>query len=245
MAAGGSEFCLTSVVHYLTARAQSGALAARFVAVVVRRSPMAGIVAADSGLAEPTDLSGRRVGGPSGSKLVAEYQASLAHLGLRPSVVVPVPYAEAPAALGRGDVDVVPDFADLVPRTRRQAGVDVRAVRLPLDVYASGLVGGDDVAGELVDRMVDAVRAALQHQRAEPRAGLEELRRRYPEADPADAVEGWRLVEPNMFAGAEPGAMDAATWGRTIDFLSGAHRFPVVVPDSVFRPELAVVGGSR
>ena len=61
MAAGGADFTLTSVTHYLTARAQAGPsgrgsgladgrLAARFVSVVVRRSPMSGFVPADSPL---------------------------------------------------------------------------------------------------------------------------------------------------------------------------------------------------
>ncbi|MFP5376986.1 MAG: ABC transporter substrate-binding protein, partial [Acidimicrobiia bacterium] len=50
VAAGRSDFCLTSVTHFLAARATSGPLGARFAAVVVQRSPMAGIVAARSGL---------------------------------------------------------------------------------------------------------------------------------------------------------------------------------------------------
>ena len=36
VAAGGSDFCLTSVTHYMRARAQSGDLAARYVAIVVQ-----------------------------------------------------------------------------------------------------------------------------------------------------------------------------------------------------------------
>ena len=245
VAAGGSEFCLTSVVHYLGARARSGPLAARFVAVVVQRSPMAGIVAADSGLTEPAHLSGRRLGGPAESKLVAEFQASLEFLGLAPSVLVPTDYGSAPAALGRGDVDVVPDFADLVPRTRRQAGVDVRAVPLALDVYASGLVAADDLPAELAGRMVAALVAALEHQRADPRAGLPELRRRYPEADPAEALEGWALVEPNVFGGPAPGSMDPGRWESTLSFLSRAHGLPPVEPETVYRTEPAALARHR
>ena len=36
VAAGGSDYCLTSVTHYLRARAQSGAVAARYVATTVQ-----------------------------------------------------------------------------------------------------------------------------------------------------------------------------------------------------------------
>ncbi len=245
MAAGGSDFCLTSVVHYLTARAQSGPLAARFVAVVVQRSPMAGIVAADSTLLEPADLSGRRLGGPADSRLVAEYQAGLRHLGLAPSVLVPTDYGTAPAALGRGEVDVVADFVDLVPRTRRQAGVDVRAVPLPLDVYASGLVAADRLPDDLVHRMSSAVAAALQHQRHDPLAGLAELGRRYPGSDPDEALEGWGLAEPNIFTGVRPGTMEGARWEATLAFLADAHHFPPLEPETVYRPEMAGVAGRR
>ena len=245
MAAGGSDFCLTSVVHFLTARAQSGPLAARFAAVVVQRSPMAGIVAARSELNEAADLAGRRLGGPSVSKLVSEFQASLDHLGIPRAVHVPIDYAAAPPALGRGDIDVVPDFADLVPRTRRQAGVDVRAVPLGVEVYASGLVAGDHVEADVVARMTLALCAALENQRADPRAGLPELRRRYPEADPAEALEGWALVEPNVFTGVEPGSMDPGRWASTVAFLAAAHGFPALDPDTVYRAESTGVAGRR
>ncbi|HET7720103.1 MAG TPA: ABC transporter substrate-binding protein, partial [Acidimicrobiales bacterium] len=82
VAAGGADFTLTSVTHYLTARAQSGNLAARFVSVVVRRSPMSGFVVADSPLTTPADLAGRRLGGPETSRLVNEFRAGMDMLGL-------------------------------------------------------------------------------------------------------------------------------------------------------------------
>ena len=62
VAAGENDFCLTSVHHYLTARAQDGDLTCRFVAVVVQQSPLAAIVADDSPLRHPADLAGRRSG---------------------------------------------------------------------------------------------------------------------------------------------------------------------------------------
>jgi NitT/TauT family transport system substrate-binding protein len=241
VAAGGADFCLTSVAHYLRARAQSGALAARFVAVVVQRSPMAGIVAAVSPFTVPADLAGTRLGGPSDSALVAEFRAGLSTLGVGAPTLVPVDYGLAPAALGRGEVDVVPDFADLVPRTRRQAGVAVRAIPLDVEVYGSGLVAADRVPGDVVERMRAAVVTALLRQRADPRAGIEQLRDRYPEADPADAVEGWRLVERNVFTGPEPGTMEVGRWAETIAWTADAHGLPAPGPETVYRPELAAV----
>ena len=245
VAAAGAEFCLTSITHYLRARAQSGPLAARFVAAVVQRHPMAGLVAAGSALVTPADLGGARVGGPPGSGLLAEYRAGLSALGLAPPIVVPIDYDRAPAALGRGEVDVVADFADLLPRTRRQAGVPVRAVPLGLEVYGSGLVASDRVHLDVVHRMRAAVVAALEHQRTHPTAGVEQLRHRYPDADPADAVEGWQLVEPNIFTGGEPCAMETGRWAETLAWTASAHGLPVPEAETVYRPELALDTAQR
>jgi NitT/TauT family transport system substrate-binding protein len=237
VAAGGSEFCLTSVAHYLRARAQSGDLAARYVAVVVQRSPMAGLVRADSALATPADFSGRRLGGPADSALVAEYQAALDDLGLPRSELVAMDYGKAPPALGRGEVDAVADYVDLLPRTRRQAEVPVRAIPFRLPIYSSGLVAADGVPADVVDRMCAAIVVALEHQREDPAAGVAALVGRYPEVDPGEAVEGWSLVEPNIFTEDPVGSMDAERWGATIRFTTTAHRWPAPPPDTMYRPE--------
>jgi NitT/TauT family transport system substrate-binding protein len=251
VAAGGADFCLTSVTHYLTARAQAGDLAARFVSVVVRRSPMSGFVPADSPLTTPADLAGRRLGAPEQSRLVKEFRAGMEMLGLAPPQVVPLDYGLAPAAMARGEVDMVCDFVDLLPRIRRQAGVAVRPVPLGLDVYSSGLVAADRIPDEVVTRLRSAVAAALEAQRDDPQAGLDELARRYPEADPLEAVEGWRLAVPNIFTGPvtplagplgpTPGSSDPDTWARTISHIAGAHGLPAPEPRTVYRRELVTV----
>lgn len=241
VADGGAEFCLTSVLHYGRARAEWGDVGARFVAVVVRRSPMAALVAADSSLRTPTDLAGRRVGAPESTAFIREYEEALARRGIGRPTVVPMPYADAPAALGQGEIDVVPDFVDLLPRVRRQAGVPVRSIPVGPDVYASGLVAADRLGDDVVRRMRAATVAALEQQRSAPHAGLDELARRYPEADPADAVEGWSLAEPNIFTGAEPGSMRSSRWADTLAHLAATHGLPLLAPDTVYRPELAVV----
>lgn len=234
--AGGSDFCLTSVGHYLTARAQDDQVGARYVGVVVQRSPMAGLVADSAPLTRPADLAGRRLGGPAGSRLVEEYQAALGHLGYEPGVVVPLAYGEAQAALGRAEIDVVADFVDLLPRTRRQAGEPVRAVPFDLPFYSSGLVAADRLPDELVERVRAAIVAALERQRAEPQRGLDALRRRYPDADPTDAQEGWALGEERIFTGAPLLSMDAEGWAQTVAHIAAAHTLPAPDPESVHRP---------
>jgi hypothetical protein len=238
VADGEAEFCLTSVLHYLTARARWGELPARFVAVIVRQSPIAGLVAVDASVVSPEDLAGRRVGGPAEGRLLNEYCASLEARGIGEPTVVAVDYADAPAALGRGEIEVVPDFADLLPRVRRQSGIDVRVVPVGLPVYASGLVAGDRIPHEQAARMQRAVAAALRHQQRYPESGVPELCRRYPGLDRGDVLEGWSLVAPNIF-GQEPASMDAARWELTLLHYSRAHDLPALEPSTVFRLELA------
>lgn len=240
VAEGGADFCLTSVNHYLKARSLWGELPARYTSVVVRRNPMAAIVAADSRFTTPADLSRARLGGPADSKLVADYQAALRWLGLPPAELVPVDYGRAPAALGRGEIDAVADYIDLIPRTRRQSGIEVRGVPFDLPLYSSGLVAADRVPADVVERMGDAVAAALAQTRQDPEAGLDALLRRYPDVDPGDALEGWELAVPNIFTGPPVGSMDAATWAATLRFASGAQDLPAPPPETVFRPERAL-----
>lgn len=235
--AGGSDFCLTSLTHYLLARAAAPELAARFVSVVAQRSPISGLVAASSALMRPTDLSGRRLGGQPGNALVKELQGGLVHLGVAPAALVPMEYDAAPAALGRGEVDVVADFVDLVPRTRRQAGIPVRAVPLGLEVYSSGLVAADRLSLDVVTRMQEALAAALERQQVDPDAGLGELGRRYPEVDHSDALEGWALAEPNILGDWPAGSWTPGRWLASIEHVSGIHGLDVLAPETVYRPE--------
>jgi len=238
---GGADFCLTSVAHYLTARARSGEIPARFVAIVVQRSPMAALVAEDSPLATPADLAGCRLGGPQDSGLVADYQASLDHLGIDRSELVPMDYLDAWDALADGKVDAVADYVDVLPRLRRTAGVAVRAIPLGIEVYSSGLVAADRLPDEEVADMCEAVVAALERQRLHPEEGVDALQLRYPGTDRSAALEGWALVVPNIFTDVPTGSMSAARWATTVRFVSGAHGLAPVRPDSVYRPAPAGV----
>ncbi len=241
VAAGENDFCLTSVHHYLTARAQESDLACRFVAVVVQRSPLAAIVAEDSPLRQPADLAGATVGAGPASPFTAELLWTLERLGLGAPQIVPMEGEESRAALARSEVDAVVDLVDGLPRVRRLAGIAVRPIPTGLEVYASGLVAGDHVPLETAWQMRNAVARALEAQRDDPETGMPELRRRYPEADEHDALEGWRLLAPYIFNGAAPGSMNGARWEQTISHLCAARRLAPPAPETVYQPEFADV----
>jgi NitT/TauT family transport system substrate-binding protein len=238
VAEGEADFCLTSVAHYLRATERYGALPARFVAMVVQRSPMAALVKEDSPLRTPADLAGARLGGPPDKGLVLEYQAALDELGIPRSTLVPLDYREAWDALARGEVDAVADYVDILPRLSRLARIEARAIPFNLDVYSSGLVAADRLSHERVVEMRDAMVEALERQRQHPEEGVDQLVQRYPDIDPDAAVEGWLLGVPNIFTDAPTGSMDVDRWARTLAFLGRAHGLPVPEPATVYRPEL-------
>ena len=236
-ATGGAEFCLTSVTHYLTARSRFGDLDARFAAPIVRRHPIGGLVAADSPFQTPADLSGKRVGGSADKGLLAEFQAGLTHLGHEPGVPVELAYGNAPTALGRGEIDVVPDFIDLVPRTRDQSGVAIRPIPFNLKVYGHGVIVADTVPPETIRRMVDAIAAALERQRQEPRHGLDLMAARFPDANLDYAVEGWEIGQRNIFTGEPIGSATPEGWAATVSYVTETHHLDPVDPETVYRTD--------
>ncbi len=158
-------------------------------------------------------------------------------MGLAPGEIVLTTYGDAPAALARGDIDALPDFIDLLPRTRYQAGIDVRAIHFGLEVYGHGLVAADSVPTETALAIVDAVVAALDRQRRNPGHGYEAMAARFPEANLDYAEEGWKIGEPNIFTGEPVGSSTPEGWASTIAYVSAAHDLPAPSPETVYRPD--------
>lgn len=242
---GGAEACLTSMAHYVAAFTALGHLEARFAAVVTRRSPMAAIVVRESPARSLGDLAGRRVGGERGSGLLGEYLAAFARLGLEAPEVIATGYQEGRGALRRGEVEALADFVDLVPQIRRTAG-EVRAIPLGTEVYASGLVVADHVPTDVVSRLVSGVVAALEGQRRDPEGGLPALLARYPSANPEEALEGWRLVEPYIFDGDPVGSMDPEALEVSMCHTASVQRSMPPPVGSAYRRDLSAAGmGSK
>lgn len=237
MASGGADFCLTGVTYYLFARRQAGSgLGARFVAVVHQRSPLAGVVAAESDIVRPSDLAGRRLARSAATGwLPDELVACLAERGIAPPEIVPVGYGEPPRALGLGTVDVMATFLDTTTQQQPTSGISTRAIHVGHEIYASGLVAADRVPGDVVSRMVLAVRAGFERQQREPSAGIDEFCRRFPATSPVRARETWDLLAPFVFTGPPVGSMDDGRWTETLAWLAGVHGLAVPSPSTVRR----------
>lgn len=241
VADGRRDACLTSVHHLLTATAANGPLAARFVAIIVRRSPMAALVPIDSPLTTPADLASRRCGGGPEKPFTAEFLATLRHRGIASPTLVDRDADDHPA-VARGDVDFLVDYVDLVPRLSRLSGVPLRAIPVGLDIYSSGLIVGDGMPASTVTALVETLVASLERQRSDQGRGLDELCRRYPDTIAAEALEDWRLVQPYIFTDEPTGSMRRDTWARTLEFLAPARGLPVPEGETVYRPEFAAAG---
>ncbi len=229
VAAGGADFCLTGVTYYLFARREAGSgLAARFVAVVHQRSPLAAIVAAGSDIAQPENLAGRRLARSKATGwLPDELVATLAERGIASPEIVPVPYGGPPHALASGTVDIMATFLDTTSQQQPTSGISTRAIHLGREIYASGLVAGDRVPDDVVDRMVRAVRAAFEMQQRQPEGGVEQFCLRFPETAPERARETWDLLSPFVFAGPPVGSMEEDRWAETIGWLADVHSLSV------------------
>lgn len=236
VAAGGADFCITSVQHYLTARSEGGDLAARFVAIFGQQNTLGALVPSESPIIERADLPGHRLGGQPGNSLVRGFQAALAHLGL--GSVSLTPTADPPAAsLSSGAIDFVAATVDTIGRNSRQAGMTLRPVPLNLDAYMSGLVAGDHVPARTAWRMRECLVEAFQRQRKVPEAGVEEMIRRHPDANADDAREGWAAVEPYIFCGREPGSMEPDRWREAVRYAEQALGLEAPEVPSFYRSE--------
>lgn len=241
VARGGADFCLTGVTYYLQALEEGGhGYPVRFVSMIHQRSPLGAIVPADCGIQTLEDLQGRRLGRLRLKDWLAdEFVQSLADRGIAPPASVPLE-GSPEAALARGEIEIVPTFVDAINSVRNKGTRPVRAIHVGGDLYATGLLAGDRIPADVVERMRIAIAAALTQQERDPEAGLAEYLDRYPRSRREHALEGWALMAPYALSEGTPGRMDQRRWSMTLDWLSNVHGFPRFPAEWVYRPELAV-----
>ncbi len=236
VADGEVDFALTSVAYLLAGQtAAGGNLAARFAAIFHQRNPIAALVPSDSRLRSQADLAGPKVAA-SGSWYVDEFEGALEHLGLAPLTLVQPP-RDGRAALCDGEIDLIPGWVDMPPSYSTE-GLEIRAIPLDVDAYATGLAAADRLPLELVSRMRDALAAGYELQREHPELGIEALRRRVPDISEEHLSTAWSVFEPSAFGHAHPLSMDAGRWQTTIDYTAATHGLPSLPPEQVYRQEL-------
>lgn len=246
VAAGGSDFCLTSVTYFLLAQADAPApFRARFGAVIYQRSALTAIVLDNGEITRAEDLSGRSMAWSPESDVwpgAEEYAAALADRRLDRPRPVRVVKEKAVTEVAHGRIDVLPRNANRVPALQA-AGFPVTGIPLPADVYSTGLLVGDHVHPEVAFRARAALCDALEVQRAEPATGWRELSQEYPSADRAVTQAQWNALVPYIFSGVPVGTMEADKWAHTVSWLCRAHGIDRPNPETVYRADMATAGG--
>lgn len=238
VASGHADFALTAVAYVLSAQTDCGGrLPVRFVAISHQRNPTVALVRADSDLHEPADLQGARVARWSMPWYASELTGALAHLGLESPVIVDTGGRNLDAALGRGEVDVIPTWMDWLTFYDRNTVVPVRIIPLDIEVYATGLIAADRLPLELVIRMRDAFAAGHDLHKNEPEVAIAGFRRFFPEISEEHIRANWSLFEPYAFD-RPPGSMDQVRWRDTIAHTAETHGLVALPEQRLYRPEL-------
>ena len=217
----------------------------RYVFTVYADFPSIVFAKASSGIATAADLKGRKVGIPGkyGSSWI-QLQALLASVGLTPSDVEIVTFPDYGqlAALQQGVVDAATGFVNNEPIQMDLAGTPTVVLALPADAQlpGNGLIVGqaalDGPKADAIRGFIAATRRAMEEIALDPQKGLDAAIVRVPELATDRAaqlavmeatVETWQnaYTEANGL-----GAVDVATWERSIAFMSGLPDTPVAKP---------------
>lgn len=190
--------------------------------------PVGLVARAESGIAEPADLVGRRVGIPClcGASYVG-YQALLQAAGLPPDAarLEVIGYNQVEALLA-GQQEAVVIYANNEPVQLAAQGVDVRLIRVADYVHlaSNGLITNETVLREqpeLVRAMVRATLRGLADTLADPDAAFDICTRFVEGLAQADTAVQRQVLEASLaFWRAEPlGYSDPQAWENMHDVL--------------------------
>lgn len=220
--------------------AVSQGIPVRYMATVYGRFPSIVFGKASSGVAEPADLEGKRLGIPGryGSSWIM-LQALLDSAGLTPEDLEIVEYPDfgQGAAVAQGAVDVATGFANNEPVQLALTGEEVTILRVDdiTPLPGPGLITGVatlETKRAAIEAFVAATLRAMDDIAADPELGLEAAIAAVPELASAretqaailDAtIESWRgpLQAARGF-----GALDGDGWAESIEYLDALGLVP-------------------
>jgi NitT/TauT family transport system substrate-binding protein len=210
--------------------------------------PSVVIARADSGIAAPADLKGKRIGIPGkyGSSWIM-LQAMLESAGLTVDDVTIVEFPDygQAAALQQGAVDAATGFANNEPVQLRNAGIDVNVLTVDsiVPLPGPGLVTGTATLAAKRDALAAFTAAtlrAMEEITADPQKGLDATLAVVPDlaSDPAlqrQILDATIAQWPNNRTGGALGSIDTAGWQQSLDFMTtlGLVPNPVTVDQLV------------
>ncbi len=226
VAAGWTPFAIASGDQVLKARVQGMPVVT--VANWFQRFPVAVVALEESGIQDPADLVGRKVGVPEtfGAASYIGWRALAAATGLaEDDVELEVIGYAALENLTVGRVDAAVVYANNEPVQLGQRGYDY--VLIPVDAYSplvsNGLIANEETLREqpeLVRAFVRAFLRGLTDTLDDPEAAFEICKKHVEGLDDNEAVQ-WAVLEATLsyWQGEALGASDLAAWEETADVM--------------------------
>jgi NitT/TauT family transport system substrate-binding protein len=126
VAAGSNEFGITGAEQLLQARSQGVPIVAIYMELA--RSPAGWMTMKSSGMKQPEDFKGKRVGALYGTNIEPTLDALLAKLDIDPKALIRVPVKYDLVPFYSGEVDVMPVYLTGQPILARLEGHDVSTI---------------------------------------------------------------------------------------------------------------------
>lgn len=198
VASGADTFGVTSLPQLLFARANG--VPVKAIGATIPMSPIGWVAKADSGISEPKDFRGRRVGAQFGTHTEITLEALCDRLGIPLSSFQRVPVQFDPTPFVIGDIDVLPVYLIDQPVDLRARGIVLNEIN-PVDYGVALSYGNVYFTHErTIAERPELVRAFL----AGARRGW-----RKAHDDHNDAVAAIRVVAPEADAIAMAGKLEA------------------------------------
>jgi NitT/TauT family transport system substrate-binding protein len=226
-AQGEMDFVIASGEQIILARAQD--LPVTYVMTWYERFPVAVVALATSGITEPDDLVGKKVGLPGffGASFIG-WKGLVYATGLNENDVTlqEIGFTQT-AALQQGLVDAAVVYIANEPNQLRSQNIEINLIELSdyLDLVSNGLVAGDRLIADnpdLVQRMVRGTLAGINETMARPDEAFAVVRQVIPEiTDEAAPTQRQVLASSiELWQKDKLGMSDPQAWQESVQFMS-------------------------
>jgi NitT/TauT family transport system substrate-binding protein len=225
-AQGQREFAIASGDQVILARAQGLPIA--YVMKWYQRYPVALMALANKGIAQPQDLTGKKVGLPGlfGASFIG-WKALVHAASLNESAIniEEIGFTQA-AAVQQGLVDAAMIYIANEPNQLRSQGFEVTVIEISdyINLVSNGLVVGEKLLADnpdLVQRMVRATLRGLKDTLENPDEAFIIVRQVIPEMTDDKATIQRKVLEDSikLWQTEQLGVSDVQAWQDSIDFM--------------------------
>jgi NitT/TauT family transport system substrate-binding protein len=226
----------------ILARAQG--LPIKYIMKWYQRYPVALMMLAEKGIAQPADLSGKKVGLPGfyGANFIG-WKALVYAAGIdeKDVTVQEIGFTQA-AAVQQSVVDAAMVYLANEPNQLRAQGLDIKVIEVSdyIDLVSNGLVVGEKLMADnpdLVQRMTRATLRGLTYATANPDEAFAIARQVIPEITDDMAPTQRKVLDASveLWKTDRPGFSEAQHWQDSVDFMAKTGLLETTLPaDQLF-----------